>query len=67
VTKPLDPQQLRVRKMIRDARKEGRELERIWVHVDGRVELGFTDANEQAAKVEEDVNPWDKALGHETR
>jgi hypothetical protein len=37
------------------------------VHVDGRVELGFTDANEQAAKVEEDVNPWDKALGHETR
>ena len=67
MTKPLDPQQLRVRQMIRDARKAGRELERIWVHVDGRVELGFTDANEQAAKVEDDGNPWDKALGHEAR
>ena len=67
MTKPLDPQQLLVRKMIRDARKEGRELERIWVHLDGRVELGFKDANEKAAKVEEEFNPWDQALSHEAR
>ena len=50
MTKPLDPQRLRVRQMIRDARKEGRELDRIWVHVDGRVEIGFKDADAERVR-----------------
>jgi hypothetical protein len=36
--------------MIQDARKEGRELDRIWVHVDGRVEIGFKDADAERVR-----------------
>jgi|RhiMethySRZTD1v2_1073278.scaffolds.fasta_scaffold2212083_2 hypothetical protein len=41
MTKPLDPKRLETRKMIRDARACGYELERMWKDEDGRTVLGF--------------------------
>jgi hypothetical protein len=39
VTEPLNPQSLRVRRLIRDARAAGLEIEQVWEQIDGTVKL----------------------------
>ena len=39
MTKPLNPQSLRTRRLIRDARAAGLEVVQVWEEIDGTVKL----------------------------
>jgi hypothetical protein len=59
VTEPIDPERLRTRQMIRDARACGYELERMWQDQDGRTVLGFKPIGTAAAATVEDQTEGD--------
>jgi hypothetical protein len=58
VTKPLDPQSLRVRRLIKDARAAGLEVYQVWELVDGTVKLVTKVPGATEGPVEEEGDTW---------
>jgi hypothetical protein len=58
VTKALDPQSLRVRRLIKDARAAGLEVYQVWELVDGTVKLVTKVSGATEEPVEEEGDTW---------
>ena len=59
MTKPLNPQSLRTRRLIRDARAAGLEVVQVWEEIDGTVKLVTRVAGlEESVEEEGEGDTW---------
>ena len=57
MTKPLNPQSLRTRRLIRDAHAAGLEVVQVWEEIDGTIKL-VTRVPGLEESVEEEGDTW---------
>ena len=57
MTKPLNPQSLRTRRLIRDAHAAGLEVVQVWEEIDGTIKL-VTKVPGLEEPVEEEGDTW---------
>jgi hypothetical protein len=58
VTEPLNPQSIRTRRLIKDARAAGLEVVQVWEYIDGTVKLVTRVPGLTEEPVEEEGDTW---------